>query len=101
MVPDPLAGHRFRGHLSRFEQLGSKMHYSGNVSFMQVPIVGHSAFVEEWAEQTLAIICKVLVGVQRLPRQQVVFYLLRDAGHWLQNHLMVTVLSQEPYAGLC
>ena len=81
MVLYPLAGRGCRADLSKFVDLGINIDYSGNVKFMQVPIVGDVAFVQEWAESKLDIIRKVLVGVQGLSKRQVALYLLRGAGH--------------------
>ena len=40
MVLHPLAGRQFTGDVSDFERLGIKVDSSGNLKFMQVPIVG-------------------------------------------------------------
>ena len=50
MVVYPLAGRGFSGDLSGFEALGIKVDYPQNVKFMQVPVVGSLAFVQEWVE---------------------------------------------------
>ena len=81
MVVYPLAGDRFTGDLSKFIELGCKIDYSGNVKFMQVPVVGSPAFVKEWVGQKMGIIRKILEGVKGLSKRQVALYLLRKAGH--------------------
>ena len=59
----PLAGQRFNETQAReldgFRQLGVNIDYSGNVKFMQVPIVGDSEFIKEWVEAKMGIIKKV------------------------------------------
>jgi len=81
MVVYPLAGDRFSGDLSKFAALGIPVDYSGNVKFMQVPIVGSPEFMREWATQKLGIIKKILEGIRGLSQRQVALYLLRKAGH--------------------
>ena len=81
MVVYPLAGNRFVGDLSGFRRLGITVDFSCNVKFMQVPIVGDSTFLEEWAGQKMDIIRGVLEGIKGLSKRQVALYLLRGAGH--------------------
>jgi len=81
MVLYPLAGRGFTGDLSRFEELGIKIDYSGNVKFMQVPVVGSREFVKEWVGQKMSIIKSILEGIRGLSKRQVALYLLRKAGH--------------------
>ena len=77
MVVYPLAGQRFSGDLTRFIELGIPVDYSGNVKFMQVPIVGSTQFIREWAECKLGIIKKILEGIRGPSQRQVALYLLR------------------------
>jgi len=81
MVVYPLAGDQFRGDLSKFVALGIPVDYSGNVKFMQVPIVGSAAFFREWATYKLGIIKGILEGISGLSQRQVALYLLRKTGH--------------------
>ena len=60
-----MAGHAFAGDLSKFEELGIKIDYSGDVKFMQVPIAGSPAFIKEWVDSKMGIIkkyCKAYPG---------------------------------------
>jgi hypothetical protein len=81
MVVYPLAGERFTGDLTKFTDLGIKVDYSGNLKFMQVPIVGDAVFLREWGEQKMGVIRKILEGVRGLSKRHVALYLLRKAGH--------------------
>ena len=45
MVVYPLVGDQCTADLNGFRELGIKVDCSGNVKFMQVPIVGGDAFV--------------------------------------------------------
>eukprot|EP00973_Karenia_brevis_P058945 8206676-Karenia_brevis.AAC.1 len=60
--------------------MGVKVDYSGNVKFMQVPIVGDEAFVGEWIESKMGIIRRVLEGLKGLSSKHVALYLLKGAG---------------------
>ena len=51
MVVYPLAGERFTGDLSKFTDLGITVDVSGNIKFMQVPVVGYAEFIRAWVEQ--------------------------------------------------
>ena len=81
MVVYPLAGDRFTGDLSKFVELGIPVDYSGNIKFMQVPIVGSPQFIREWATYKLGIIKGILEGIRGLSQRQVALYLLRKTGH--------------------
>eukprot|EP00973_Karenia_brevis_P091460 12407535-Karenia_brevis.AAC.1 len=63
MVVHPLAGDRFTGDLSEFQRLGITVDWSGNVKFMQVPIVGDEMFIREWVQAKMGIIRRVLNGL--------------------------------------
>eukprot|EP00973_Karenia_brevis_P028255 3893536-Karenia_brevis.AAC.1 len=89
MVAYTLAGDKFlqgmgdrdrRKVLKEFEDLGIKLDYSGNVKFMQVPIVGDAAFIQEWINSKMAIIRRILEGLKGLSSRHVALYLLRGAG---------------------
>ena len=77
----PLAGQNFQGDLSGFEELGIEVDWSGNVLFMQVPIVGSLAFMEEWAAGKMKDISKVMEGLRGLSSKHVALYLLKGAGN--------------------
>ena len=67
--------------MSKFEELGIKIDYSGNVKFMQVPISGTREFINEWVATKMGIIKGVMEGIKGLSQRQVALYLLRKAGH--------------------
>ena len=77
----PLAGELFQGDLSGFEKLGIEIDWSGNVLFMQVPIVGTLVFMKEWAAEMMKDITKVLEGLRGLSSKHVALYLLKRAGN--------------------
>ena len=81
MVVYPLAGERFTGDLSKFTDLGITVDYSGNVKFMQVPIVGSEAFIREWLQYKLGIIKNIFEGIRGLSSRHVALHLLRKTGH--------------------
>ena len=81
MVVYPLAGRGFQGDLSGFERMGIKVDWTGNVKFMQVPIAGSPQFINEWAEQKMNHIRKVLDGLRGLSSKHVALYLLKGAGN--------------------
>ena len=81
MKVHPLAGDNFQGDLSGFEELGIEIDWSGNVLFMQVPIVGSLAFMKEWAAGKMKDITKVLEGLRGLSSRHVALYLLKGAGN--------------------
>eukprot|EP00973_Karenia_brevis_P092414 12412320-Karenia_brevis.AAC.1 len=60
MVLYVLAGQEFQGNLQEFRDMGVQIDYTGDVKFMQVPVVGSAAFVGEWAAQKMGIIKRVL-----------------------------------------
>ena len=66
MVVYPLAGQHFVGDLSRFAALGIAIDYSGNVKFMQVPVVGSAGFVQEWVANKMGVIKWILGGIKGL-----------------------------------
>jgi hypothetical protein len=76
-----MAGQKFLGDLSGFEEMGIEVDWSGNVLFMQVPIVGSQAFMEEWATDKMKDIKKVLEGLRGLSSKHVALYLLKGAGN--------------------
>ena len=80
MVVYPLAGDAFDGDLEEFKRMGIKVDYSGNVKFMQVPIVGSEAFIKEWVGAKMGIIKRVLHGVRGLSSKHVALFLLKGAG---------------------
>eukprot|EP00973_Karenia_brevis_P032808 4528898-Karenia_brevis.AAC.1 len=79
MVLYPLAGGQFTGDVSGFERLGIKVDYSGNLKFMQIPIVGDDGFIAEWVETKMGIIRRVLEGLRGLSSRHVALYLLKGA----------------------
>eukprot|EP00973_Karenia_brevis_P037079 5112184-Karenia_brevis.AAC.1 len=80
MVLYPLAGNSFDGDVSEFERLGISVDYSGNVKFMQVPVVGDEGFIKEWVGTKMGIIKKVFEGLRGLSSKHVALYLLKGAG---------------------
>eukprot|EP00973_Karenia_brevis_P071577 9945294-Karenia_brevis.AAC.1 len=80
LVIYPLSGDRFTGDMSGFERLGIKVDYSGNLKFMQVPVVGDDEFLAAWVEAKMGIIRKVLTGLRGLSSKHVALYLLKGAG---------------------
>eukprot|EP00973_Karenia_brevis_P078574 10907959-Karenia_brevis.AAC.1 len=80
LVVYPLAGDGFTGDVSEFERLGITVDWSGNVKFMQVPIVGDERFVRDWVNTQMGIIKRVLNGIRGLSSRHVALYLLKGAG---------------------
>eukprot|EP00973_Karenia_brevis_P034198 4716632-Karenia_brevis.AAC.1 len=66
--------------MSGFERHGIKVDYSGNVKFMQLPVVGDEEFIAEWVRNKMGNIKKVLEGIRGLPSKHVALYLLKNAG---------------------
>eukprot|EP00973_Karenia_brevis_P092827 12414287-Karenia_brevis.AAC.1 len=60
--------------------LDIKVAYSGNLKFMQVPIVGDEGFVGEWVETKTGIIRRVLEGLRGLSSRHVAPHLLKGVG---------------------
>eukprot|EP00973_Karenia_brevis_P021528 2959192-Karenia_brevis.AAC.1 len=80
MVVYPMAGEEFVGDVSEFQRMGITVDYSGNVKFMQVPVVGNREFIAEWVKSKMGIIRRVLEGLRGLSSRHVALYLLKGAG---------------------